>query len=57
MNLNYQISYEAVVETDPTLKYLITDTKFDFDKLEHQVNLRCAAIVLAISKWIDINYK
>jgi len=56
MEYDNKISFETVVEADPTLKFLIRDAEFDFDHLEHQINVRGAAIVLAIGKWIDINY-
>jgi hypothetical protein len=52
-----QTSFDTVVEADPTLKYLIRDARFDFDNLEHQMRVRGAAILIAISKWIDINYE
>jgi len=57
MEYDNKISFESVVQADPTLKFLIRDSQFDFDLLEHQVNIRGAAVVLAISKWIDINYR
>jgi len=57
MEYSNHISFEAVVEADPTLKFLIRDSEFDFDLLEHQARIRGAAIVIAISKWIDIKYK
>ena len=57
MEYDNKISFESVVQADLTLKFLIRDSQFDFDLLEHQVNIRGAAVVLAISKWIDINYR
>ena len=57
MEYSNHIPFESVVQSDPTLKYLIRDAEFDFDLLEHQMNIRGAAIVLAIGKWIDLNYK
>lgn len=51
-----KVPFESVVEADPTLKFLIRDSEFDFDLLEHQVNIRCAAILIAINRWIDLNY-
>lgn len=52
-----QISFDTIVDNDPTLKYLIKDSCFDFDNLDHQVRVRGAAIVMAIGKWINTNYK
>jgi len=58
MNIEYdnKVPFESVVEADPTLKFLIRDSEFDFDLLEHQMRVRGAAIVIAIGKWIDTNY-
>ena len=58
MNIEYdnKVPFESVVEADPTLKFLIRDSEFDFDLLEHQMRVRGAAIVIAIGKWIDSNY-
>lgn len=49
-------SFENIVQGDPTLNFLIREAKFDFDNLDHQVNLRCSAILLAIHKWIENKY-
>ena len=48
-----EIELEDVIQADPTLKFLIRDSSFVFDKLEHQTKIRGAAIVIAISKWLD----
>jgi len=56
MEYDNKISFDSIVDSDPTLKFLIRDSKFDFDLLEHQTRVRGAAIVLAIGKWIDSNY-
>lgn len=53
---DYKVQFEDVVNADPTLKLLIREHEFDYDLLEHQVNIRCAAVLIAINKWIDINY-
>ena len=45
--------FETIVQSDPTLKFLIRDAKFDADKLEHQIDIRCAAINIALGKYID----
>jgi len=56
MEYSNHIPFETVVQADPTLKFLIRDSEFDFDLLEHQTRIRGAAVVIAISKWIDLNY-
>ena len=57
MEYNNHISFESVVETDPTLKFFLREATMDFDKLEHQANVMGSVIVIAISKWIDLNYE
>jgi hypothetical protein len=57
MEYDNKISFESIVEADPTLKLLIRDAQFDFENLEHQMRVRGAAIVIAIGKWIDANYR
>jgi isochorismate hydrolase len=52
----YIIPLDSVIDSDPTLRYLIRDAQFDFDLLEHQMSIRCAALKIAIGKWLDINY-
>ena len=47
------MEFECIVQSDPTLKYIMRDAKFDFDLLEHQVGIRCAATKIAINKLID----
>jgi hypothetical protein len=56
MEFDNKISFDSIVDSDPTLRYLIRDAHFDFDNLEHQMRVRSAAIVIAINKWIDANY-
>ena len=50
------ITLDNVIDSDPTLRYLIRDAVFDFENLEWQVRLRCAALNIAISKWINLKY-
>lgn len=55
-NPENKVEFEDVVQQDPTLKYLLRDAQMDYDKLEHQMKIRGAAIHIAIMKWININY-
>jgi len=57
MEYNNHTSFESVVEADPTLKFFLREATMDFDKLEHQANVMGSVIVIAISKWIDLNYE
>jgi len=50
---NMNDNFENIVQSDPTLKYLMRDATFDFDLLEHQMRVREAAILIAISKWLE----
>ncbi len=55
MNLNNN-DLEFYINSDPTLKLLIRDAKFDYDNLDFQVKLRCSAILIAINRLIDARY-
>jgi len=52
-----EIEFEDVVQADPTLKYLMRDAVLDSDRFEHQIRLRGSAIVIAISRYLDLKYK
>lgn len=56
MEYDNHTSFENVVQGDPTLKFFLRDATMDFDKLEHQANVMGSVIVIAINKWIDLNY-
>lgn len=49
-------NFDTHINGDPTLRYLIREFKFDYKNLDHQVNVRCAAITIAIGQWLDKNY-
>ena len=52
-----EISINNVIQADPTLKFFLRETTLDFDKLEHQVNIMCSCVVIAINKYLDVKYK
>lgn len=52
----YDFDFETHVNGDPTLRYLLRESKFDYKLLEHQVNVRCGAINVAIGQFIDKKY-
>lgn len=52
----YTFTLDSVIDSDPTLRYLIKESNFDFNLLEHQMSVRCAALKIAIRKWLDLNY-
>jgi len=56
MEYDNKIPFDTIVDSDPTLRFLIRESEFSFELLEHQARVRGAAIVLAIGKWIDTNY-
>lgn len=53
---NPHILFEDVVQSDPTLKFILRDSVLDYDNLEHQMNIRGAATIIAIRKWLDKKY-
>lgn len=55
MNENI-VSLDTIINNDPTLKFFLRDSKIDYALLDHQVNVKCAAISIAIDKFLDINY-
>jgi hypothetical protein len=50
------LTLDNVIDSDPTLRYFIREAHFDFENLEWQMNVRCAALKLAIVKWINLKY-
>jgi len=47
------MEFEHIINSDPTLKFFIRDTQISPDLFEHQLNLKIAAIKIALYKWID----
>ena len=45
--------FESIVQNDPTLKMFLRDNKIDGDKMEHQLNIKFAALRIALNNWID----
>lgn len=43
-----QIEYE--IQSDPTLRFLLRETKFDYGKIDHQVSVRKAAFMIALNR-------
>jgi len=56
MKYNPEIQLEDVIQADPTLKFFLREATLDFDKLEHQTNIMCSCVVIAISKYLDLKY-
>lgn len=56
MEYSNHITFENVVEADPTLKFFLRDAEMDYDKLEHQAMVMGSVIVIAINKWLDLKY-
>lgn len=46
---------EQIIKNDPTLNYLINDAHIDWNN-DFQVTLRCAALTIALKKYIDSKY-
>jgi hypothetical protein len=50
------LTLDNVIDSDPTLRYFIREANFDFENLEWQMRVRCAALKIAIAKWINLKY-
>ena len=50
------VTLDNVIDSDPTLRYLIRESEFSFDLLEWQMTVRCAALKIAMAKWINLKY-
>ena len=46
---------ENIIQNDPTLKKII-ESEIDYKLFDHQVNLKAAAILIAIWKYLDNKY-
>ena len=57
MKYSPEIEFEDVVQTDPTFRFFLREAKYDYDKLNWQVQIKSAVILLAIEKWLDLKYK
>lgn len=44
--------FENIVQSDPTLRFFLRETTLEYDLLDHQVDVKCAAIMIAINKFI-----
>jgi hypothetical protein len=51
------LTLDNVIDSDPTLRYFIREATFDFDNLEWQMTVRCAALKIAMAKWINLKYR
>jgi len=51
------LTLDNVIDSDPTLRFLIREANFDFENLEWQMRVRCAALNIAITKWINLKYR
>jgi hypothetical protein len=57
MKYSPEITLEYVIQADPTLRYFLRETELDYDKLDHQIMVRGAAIVVAIGDYLDLKYR
>jgi hypothetical protein len=57
MKYSPEITLEYVIQADPTLRYFLREAKFDYDKLDWQIQVKGAALVLAINKFLDLKYR
>ena len=52
----FDFDFETHINGDPTLRTLLRESKFDYNLLDHQVNVRCGAILVAICQFVDKKY-
>jgi hypothetical protein len=50
------LTLDNVINSDPTLRYFIKEATFDFENLEWQMSVSCAALKIAMAKWINLKY-
>lgn len=56
MEYRNEIQFEDVVQADPTFRFFLREAEYDYDRLDWQVQIKSAAILLAIDKWLDLKY-
>ncbi len=56
MKYNEEIEFEDVVQGDPTLRFFLREADYSYDRLDWQIQVKGAALVLAIDKWLDLKY-
>lgn len=47
---------ENIIKNDPTLRYFIREAKISYFN-NHQIDLRCTAILIALNKHLDVFIK
>ena len=57
MEYSNHFEFEDVVQANPTFKFFLREAKLDYDKLEHQTNIMCSVLVLAIDEYLRIKYR
>lgn len=53
---NRKVPIDTIINNDPTLKAFLRDNEFSTENFDYQVDIMCAAIKIALDKWLDINY-
>ena len=52
------MSIEQEIMSDPTLRFILRESKMSYDLIDHQIDIRKAAFIIALNRHIDsvINY-
>lgn len=45
--------YERIIQSDPTLRFLLREAQIDSKNFDHQVNCKISAAKIALHKYID----
>jgi hypothetical protein len=57
MKYSQEITLEDVIQADPTFRFFLREAEFEYDKLDWQIQVKGAALVLAINKFLDLKYR
>jgi len=56
MEYSNEIQFEDVVQADPTFRFFLREAEYSYDKLDWQIQVKGAVLVLAIDKWLELKY-
>jgi len=56
MKYSPEITLDDVIQADPTLRFFLREAEYDYDRLDWQLEIKSAAILIAITKWLDLKY-
>jgi hypothetical protein len=57
MKYSQEITLEDVIQADPTFRFFLREAEFEYDKLDWQIQVKGAALVLAINTYLNLKYR